>query len=1687
MAGEQWPGSPADEIAADQWPGTPEPAKPRAGMAFRNANRQTPATPLTVTGEAHDGDTFRLNTGQNGRLYGVDAFELKQQAMENGHLVPLGQQSRDALVPYLRPDSIATPTGSQTYGRPVVSLEQGGRDAGLGLLNQGMGVAAPEYLRGDSRLTPYMEAERIARLNRRGAYAGQFQNPSDFRKGAPDPWAKPEWIDAPQPGSIAVFHDEPTPFQGLRPEVAEGYQRIWTDPKSSPDDLLAYAKTNGFIIDPDTVRKSYGERAKRGADPTIRYTDPPRLLTDRGDGATGSAIRGLSDPINMLDEMGAVVDTLGGTEGRENVWDSGRRFGDILYNNLDQNRSILAFDEANHPYARMGGQFASGIVLPGGTVEGVGLAAARQVLRNGGTRFAAEAAAKAAVRQRLSVAGAAYGGLAGFGQGEGDFVDRLPGAGIGAVTGSALGYGTGALAQELGPLARSALRRVRGREVMDGVAPSSPRSVSDDVPFTSNEGSNVAMQRTAPQPQARPSDPLETGTLPHYAGREVAPRYDRAPLTDWTPTIWREMGFNSDGFGQLPFPSRFAPRWRNEGGTDNLMFADTPELATGQGANKGILFEFDAAPFVGRPQFNKPNMAMVWRNGMGEYSTNNVTQETMQGALKGFRIKGDALTAMPETERSRLNMILGDLESQGWTAKPMEDGGTVWRRPAAMANEGAEPLPSITSPRTVDRIDVNNRARPLLDPASDMERMAQMERVNPGDVMPIPSNVVASQDEAARIAAGLYPPVQAPNEAAALERRVLPRGDDPAREVVKRGPADLITFLRSRGGMVDQGGELRALGIRDNAGRDLDFARGEQRFGRLVDNEKGMALDEAADAAWRAGYFPDHPERPTISEFLDAIDNTNRGLNRSFRPDDLAEVEAFNAARDQRLAVERAREQGAPLAEDRGQPVSMDDLEANQPPASAYEEWGEQAPDFAGNIRLANLDSPQSIQRALAQTEAVTSGFDAARRGRITQAETQSLANELGMTPDQLLSRRKGQAFNAEEALAARQILAKSANELVNMARRIQRLDDPGEEVLAAFRRALVRHVAIQEQISGATAEAGRALAQFRMMADSRNVRGNVLNALSEGGGGRTGLREAADLILEGNAIDPGSINRAARDALKPGWGDKFKELWINSLLSGPQTHVVNAVSNTMTALAQIPEHAIAAGMGGVRNLAARGRVSDRVLFTELGARSVGLLQGVKDGLRQAARTLRTGEGSDFANKIDTVHRDAISGVKGKIIRTPTRLLSSADELFKGMARRMELNGLAVRKAAAEGLRGEEGKRRAAELVANPSDEMLDQAFDYGRYLTFQRPLGKVGTAATMLSNSSPVMKVVLPFVRTPTNLLKFSLERSPAAPLLREWRKDFRAGGAKRDLALSRALVGSGVGALVAEMASQGMITGNGPADEKARNLLLADGWQPYSIKIGDQYVSYQRLDPFASTLGVAAGMVELQDHMTDKQKEDVALLVTASVMQNLSSKTWLSGMGDLVDAVNDPARYAKGWMKRTAGSLAVPAGVAQVARTIDPTLREADTVLDAVRRRVPGLSQSLPERRDVWGQPVTSEGGIGPDIVSPIWLSTRRNDSVNNALLDQDLTVPDFRRDGMSSADYGRFREEAGALTYNGVADLLASPDWLAMPLDDRQDEIRSLATKARKQTKIGMFGKFSRSPNRTGADAWPGTPVQ
>lgn len=998
----------------------------------------------------------------------------------------------------------------------------------------------------------------------------------------------------------------------------------------------------------------------------------------------------------------------------------------------------------------------------------------------------------------------------------------------------------------------------------------------------------------------------------------------------------------------------------------------------------------------------------------------------------------------------------------------------------------AEPMDSVSAPmRRPDYLDLGGVRPSRLDDPLTQEQMARVANdITPADMLPIHANEVGSVEEAARVGAGRYGEATAPNERGELDRRTVRAWN--GAEVPKVGPVDLIGFLRSRGGLRDEGGELSHMGF-DNRARRLDFAGTEQRFGPLV-NAEGMSLEDAAQRAFDEGYFPDLPEAPTRNEMINALRETYEGhSNRRFLPEDQPEIDRYYGARADRQALDQQRfETGQPVYVDRSTPAGPDQP---FPPPEAYEEWPAGGPDFAGNINLNKLDTPQDIKRALVQSHNRVGGFDAATRGRVSWAETERLAGELGMTPETLLARRRGQPFNAEEALAARQILAKSGNELVNLARRVQSIDNPGDEVLAEFRHAWTRHAAIQEQVSGMTAEAGRALQQFRQVANSRNMRGDVLSAIVRSGGGPDRLRDAADIILEAVEQGPGKFNAVVEKAAKPRFRDKLIEVYINSLLSGPQTHVVNMVSNSLTALAQIPEHAAASAIGRARQVLPRAS-ADRVLASEVGARAFGLLQGAKEGAAYFVRALKSGEPVDLVSKVESQDMKATSGLKGEIVRVPTRLLTAEDEFFKGVARRMELNGLAVRKARAEGLRGDAAKARIADLVANPPDEMLARSMDYARYVTFQQKLGPAASKISGFTQDMPALKLFLPFVRTPTNLLKFAAERSPAAPLLREWRADFQAGGARRDLALAKAMVGTGLGVAMYEAALNGQITGSAPGDPKKAKLLYADGWQPYSIRVGDKWYSYKRLDPFSTTIGTAADLALLPEGMSTRQREDMVTLFVASIMGNLASKTWLSGVSDVVGALAEPEMNADRLVQRLAGSLAVPAGVAQIARTLDPVSRETDSIGDAIKARVPGLSTSLAPRRDVWGRPVESEGGVGPDFVSPIWQSTAQNDPVNRELLGIDYAPGDVKREvggrKLTPKEYDRYKELAGQFRYQNIRQLITSPGWMNMDLEAREAAAEKAAKAGAAAARSNLFGAdVAASQKRSGAQSAPPPP--
>jgi hypothetical protein len=723
-------------------------------------------------------------------------------------------------------------------------------------------------------------------------------------------------------------------------------------------------------------------------------------------------------------------------------------------------------------------------------------------------------------------------------------------------------------------------------------------------------------------------------------------------------------------------------------------------------------------------------------------------------------------------------------------------------------------------------------------------------------------------------------------------------------------------------------------------------------------------------------------------------------------------------------------------------------------------------PDLVGNIRLSNLNSEQDIARVLETARAAGGDFVEARRGTQTFDDIEALAADLDMTADTLIKRRAGQAFNAEEIRRARGLLVASAERVDDLARQIDEAVEPGDALNTDFREAILRHVAIQEQVAGISAEAGRALGAMRMLANSDNITPEMLASVLGGG---MDVKGAARAIRQAGTRNPKARARAIKAAIKPTFTDMLVEYWYNSILSGPATHIVNVLSNTLTALNQLPEFAAAAAIGGARRALNIGP-SERVLGTEVGQRAVGMVSGAVEGARAFADTLATGNVSDGVTKMEVAQQRAIPGVLGTVVRTPGRFLAAEDELFKAIARRMQINGLATRIAHQEGLRGEAAVARAAELSANPTKEMMDEADNYARYITFQDPMGRIGRGVMQVTSGAPILKLVVPFVRTPINLMKQTVERSPFAFVLKSWREDVRAGGVRGDLALAKAAVGSGYGLAIALAAQQGNITGAAPTDRAEREALLATGWQPFSLKIGDNYYSYRRLDPLGTLVGIAATMG--QPHLFAGEREGAEKRFVVGFLAMLSDKTFMSGISDLVAAVDDPSgRRAEAYINRLMGSVLVPfsAAVSQTAKALDPTSRMAENIPDVLRSRIPGMSQDLPARYDVLGREMrTSPGGF--EAFSPVTRAPVRDDPVANMILESGvrITPPNRTIKGtrLSAEAYSQYQAEAGAQIRNNMAWYMENPQvWNSMSKEERAEETKRQVDRARETARQNL----------------------
>lgn len=606
-------------------------------------------------------------------------------------------------------------------------------------------------------------------------------------------------------------------------------------------------------------------------------------------------------------------------------------------------------------------------------------------------------------------------------------------------------------------------------------------------------------------------------------------------------------------------------------------------------------------------------------------------------------------------------------------------------------------------------------------------------------------------------------------------------------------------------------------------------------------------------------------------------------------------------------------------------------------------------------IDVTKINSPESVTAAI---DNLSRNLDP-RVGHVIGLDAQKqLASDLGMSTDELLSRRSGQAFNAEQAIAARSVLRASQNNVIDLAQRA--VDDPTQ--LQSFNDALARHRMIADEVQGMTAEAGRALGSFRVP-DEELPSAKIAGAMSKLSPEQAG--EAARLLAKTDTSNPAAVNRFVSEITPSTTLDKLHEGWLESLLTSAAIPKKIVADLTMTMKAPLEKM-----LGGTP--------SDAIHSVQ------GMFSGFSNAVDAFAHSFKYETSASHGEFSEPT--GAIKGQLGRIVRLPTRSLQAITEFFHQLNVAGSLHEQAYRIAGSEGLSGDALHSRVADLIANPTDEMRQTAFEYGQRQTFQAP--DAVTKALGNLRAIPGMRWIVPFTRTPWNLARQAFETSPAG-FLETGAKLFQGEGLDHQL-LGRNMLGTAAFAWGVSKALNGEMTGAGPTSSKERLALEQTGWQPYSVRVGNRWVAIKYWEPIAPTLMAAADFAEQSKRHPETDHTDMLIrgisIGAKDAVEALPFATTLTNAADAMKSENE-GKVAS-FVGHQLGSV-VPGGVADLAHAMDRTVRVPDRNADFSTRiaqilesRIPGASRNVPALLAPNGQPiqrpVSALGGANPFAVS-------------------------------------------------------------------------------------------------------------
>lgn len=562
---------------------------------------------------------------------------------------------------------------------------------------------------------------------------------------------------------------------------------------------------------------------------------------------------------------------------------------------------------------------------------------------------------------------------------------------------------------------------------------------------------------------------------------------------------------------------------------------------------------------------------------------------------------------------------------------------------------------------------------------------------------------------------------------------------------------------------------------------------------------------------------------------------------------------------------------------------------------------------------------------------------------------------------------------------------------------------------------------------------------------------------------------------------------------------DKINAWRYTSMLSSPKTHIRNILGNAMF----IPFRIISNGLQvGMEKAFVKEANRTRAILNP--ATDKNLIKMGAEDYKKVESTLRNN-----TKYIDTRRPQDARVYKLKPLESARKFVSWSLDAEDGLFMKYHYSRAYARYLKAQKIKGKVPAEVAEKARAFASQEALEGTYrDANALSDFLNNTRKSWANAdnkVLAKLSTMMLDTTVPFVKTPANILKQGVRYSPLG--LAEGLVDLGLYGGKKALRtpeqvskiikeISEGLTGTGVTALGAYLAYEGLLNTSMDTQSKKGQYDKMLGEQEYSVNIGDYTYTVDWTIPASMPMMIGAEIAKFT------QEKGLSFVDTLNAISNIAEPllnlSMLSGIENTFNTAFSQESTFKEIAKNTAEgyvSQFFPTLLSQIAKTTTETRksttatnkslaeRDIKRYLNQLTNKIPLANKNLADYINLWGGKETKRSNsdyfvaLLQNVFSPGTLKKKETTSVDRELLslydrlDDDTAntiIPKNTPSGygvtfagteyqMSEKDLQKYKETRGRQSYEEVHKLINTSKYRNMSDEDKAKAIKEIYSDA------------------------------